>query len=522
MRLLLGALLALVPVTAAAQRATQDWPVEDRALVGDFSVITGVAATFDRVYATSRSMLVIWRPLDRRWEGPFEPGVPGALERVFLVAADPLDQSLWLARPNGWLHYQPDMRLWQQGAVPGQVREMLFDLDDPAGGPFLNSSAGWFRVPSGGFSAIPSRPPSRPVRPPTIEDAMRANPALQANAALILNDARGRAVAYTAAAPARDGIGWYIGTAGNGLLYLQPGSARPEPLPFGLIGDRVGALFAAPGGVWVATDRTERAEPALTFVAADLSRFDVRRGSAMFGLSFQQVRRIASHQRALWLATDQGVVRVEGQGDRIERVDLARGLPDSRVYSLLARRGTLFAGTARGVARVNDSLRAVRVAESFNGPVFSLEQTGDTLWIGSTDGVLLVPPGAIVAGRTPGLNASAAYRQPVVGLARLGDTLVALTENQFLWREPDTDVWTLGPPLSSLLGRLVAFAPYGDGFFVAGERGIGFATLQSAPQRPLLGLEHPGRIRDIASDGVFLWVGTERGVVRWRIGAILP
>jgi len=144
------------------------------------------------------------------------------------------------------------------------------------------------------------------------------------------------------------------------------------------------------------------------------------------------------------------------------------------------------------------------------------------LWLGASTLRRLLPPEAVVAGRTPGLNASAAYRQPIVGLARLGDTLVALTENQFLWREPETDVWSLGPPLSSLLGRLVAFAPYDDGFFVAGERGIGFATLQSAPQRPLLGKEHPGRIRDIATDGVFLWVGTERGVVRWRIGAILP
>jgi ligand-binding sensor domain-containing protein len=216
------------------------------------------------------------------------------------------------------------------------------------------------------------------------------------------------------------------------------------------------------------------------------------------------------------------VVRVEGQSDRTERVDVGRGLPDSRVYSLLSRRGSLFAGTARGVARINDSLRAVRVAESFNGAVLSMEQTGDTLWLGSTDGVLLVPPDGVVAGRTPGLNESASFRQPVVALARLGDTLVALTENQFLWREPGTDFWNLGPPLSALLGRLVAFAPHRDGFFVAGEKGIGFATLNSAPQRPLLGQEHPGRIRDIAADRDFVWVGTERGVVRWRIGAILP
>jgi len=514
--------MLLLPATAAAQRATRDWPAEDRAVIGDFSVVTTVAATFDRVFATSRSMLVIWRPLEQRWEGPFEPGDPGALERVFLAAADPLDQSLWMVRPDGWLRYQPDMRVWQRGMIPGRVNALVFDETDPGGGPFIGSSAGWYRVPPGGFAAVPSPPPRRPQAPATVDDALRANPALQANAALILNDGRGRGGAYTAAAPARDGIGWFIGTAGNGLMYLQPGAAVPQRLPYGLIGDRVGALFAVPGGVWVATDRQEFAEPALSFVASDFSHFDTRRGSAMFGLGYQQVRRIVSHERALWLATDEGVVRVEGQSDRAERVDMGRGLPDSRVYALLSRRGSLFAGTRRGLARINDSLRAVRVARSFSGEVLSLEQTGDTLWLGTTDGVLMVPPEAVVAGRTPGLTESASYRQPVVGMARLADTLVALTENQFLWREPGTDVWTLGPPLSALLGRLVAFTPFRDGFFVAGEQGVGYATLNSAPQSPLLGQEHPGRIRDVAADPEYLWVGTERGVVRWRIRAILP
>src|SRR6187401_1669548 len=125
---LIGALmLLLLPATAGAQRATRDWPAEDRAVIGDFSVVTTVAATFDRVFATSRSMLVIWRPLERRWEGPFEPGDPGALERVFLAAADPLDQSLWMVRPDGWLRYQPDMRVWQRGIIPGRVNALVFD-----------------------------------------------------------------------------------------------------------------------------------------------------------------------------------------------------------------------------------------------------------------------------------------------------------------------------------------------------------------------------------------------------------
>jgi len=522
-RLLLAALLGFLPTALHGQHLTRDWPPEDRAVIGDFSVITSVAATIERVYATSRSMLVIWRPLERRWEGPYDPGAVGALDRVFRAAADPLDQSLWLARTDGWIHYQPEMRVWQGGVVPGVVRELVFDQDDPGGGPFLGSSSGWYRVPPGGFAAMPSPPPRRPMRAPSIEDALATNPALQANAALILNDQRGRGgAAYTSAAPSKDGIGWYIGTAGNGLMFLPPGAALPTRMPFGLIGDKVGALYAAPGGVWVATDRLQYAEPALTFVAEDLSRFDVFRGSAMFGLSYQQVRRIAALDRDLWLATDQGAIRVQPNAERVERVDVGRGLPDSRVYALLARRGKLFAGTSRGVARINDSLRAVPVAPGFNGTVLSLEQTGDTLWVGSSDGVLLSPPETAVAGRTPGLSESAAFHVPIVAMSRLGDTLVALTTEQFLWRTPGTDTWNLGQPLSAMLGRMVALTPYRDGFFVAGENGIAFATLQSAPQRPLLAAEQPGRIRDIASDDTYLWVGTEHGVVRWRIGAILP
>jgi ligand-binding sensor domain-containing protein len=162
------------------------------------------------------------------------------------------------------------------------------------------------------------------------------------------------------------------------------------------------------------------------------------------------------------------------------------------------------------------------VASVFDGPAYALEQTGDTLWIGSSDGLVLSPPDAEIAGRTPGLDASAAFRTAIVAISRLGDTLVALTTDRFLWRTPGTDEWNLGQPLSGMLGRLVAFTPFRDGFFVAGERGIAFATLQSAPQRPLLAEEHPGRIRDIAVDDDHVWVATERGVVRWRIGAILP
>lgn len=519
-----GTLLLVAAVAAAplgAQRFSRDWPPSDRAVLPDGSTITAVATTFDRVFVTTPSAAAIWRPLDRRWEGPFDPPRPGMLAGAFRALVDPLDQSLWLARPDGWVNLQPDAALWREGRVAGLVRDAAFDADDPGGGFFLQTSTGWQRVPPGGISAVPSPPPRRPVRAATVEQALRANPSLQANAAIILGDPRGRPFAYTCAAPSQDGLGWYLGTGGGGLLFLPHAGAVPERLSFGLPGDHVGAVFAAPEGVWVATDEGPTTDAAVGFVGSDLTTVGVARGSATFGLRFRAARRMAGAGSQLWLATDAGAVRIDLRDQRVEAFDLGDGLPDARTYSVLARRGDVYAGTARGVVRIDDTLAVWRVAPGFDGPAHALELLDDTLWVGTNDGVVAIPPGGQLAVRTPGLRVSAALRAPVLGLARLADTLVAMTPDQLFWRAPG-DEWHLGPPLSPVLGRLLALTPYGDGVFVAGERGLGYARLESPVLRPLRADEHPGRIRDLTTSGEYLWVATEHGLVRWRIEAILP
>ena len=154
--------------------------------------------------------------------------------------------------------------------------------------------------------------------------------------------------------------------------------------------------------------------------------------------------------------------------------------------------------------------------------MLALETEGDSLWIGTPNGLLLLPPEAKLPGRTPGLASSASLRSAVVAIAWLGDTLVALTTDQLLWRTPATDEWTLGPILSSILGRLRVFTLFEDGFFVAGARGLAYAGLRTPPQRPLLGAEHPGLIRDLTVEDGYLWEATDHGLVRWRIDAIMP
>jgi hypothetical protein len=512
-------LLAVLPVHA--QSPSRDWRPEDRTVIGDFSRITAVATSIDRVYAASPSQVLIWNPQFQQWQGPYDPPDPQLLTRVTGALVDPLDNSLWLAGPDRWVHFRPELQLWDQGLVSGGVQTIAFDADDPTTGLFFRTRQGWLLLPRGGIALSPTRGPARPVSPARIDDVLRTNPTIQANAAQILLDARLNVARFTAAARSFDNLGWYLGTSGVGLLYMPDGAAIPERLPFGLRSPVAGAVFGWPDGVWIATDRTPLAEAALTFVASDLKGFRSLQGLPAAGLPFNQVRKLAGQGSALWAATDRGVARIATDGGRVDLLTEVRGLPDGAVYAVVSRQGRITVGTRRGVARVDDSLNIARVAPRFADPVLAVFPAGDSVWLGTQRGLLLALPGQEDVVR-PAALAAPSLQAPVVALGALGDTVVALTRDQLLWRDPRTQAWTLGPNLSALLGGLVAFAADGPGFWVAGERGVGFARLTTPAMRPLREGDLPGASNDLAVDSEYLWVATNAGLVRFRLDAIRP
>jgi hypothetical protein len=521
MRLPAVTLLLFVAVHPVLAQSSRDWRPSERTIIGDFSRITAVASALDRVYVVSPGSLLIWHPQFRRWDGPFTPPDPGILGSVFAGLVDPLDHSLWLARPDGWVHYQPELDLWDQGRIGDGVAAIALDQDDPLSGLYVRSRRGWLLLPRGGLVPTPSRAPARPLTPTTVDEVLRASPTLQANAAQILLDDRLRTVRYTAAARAFDNSGWYLGTSGAGLLFLPDGAAIPERLPFGLPSLRVGAVMTWPGGVWVATDRTAQAEAALTFVGEELAEFTTLRGLPATGAPFTRVLELAGRDEAIYAATDFGVARVDPDDGRFQMVDERLGLPDSRVYSIASRLDRITVGTARGLARIDGELQVERPAPEFSDAAYAVFPLGDSILVATPRGLFLSLPGAQNLTRPPGLS-SASLQVPVLALAPLADTVVALTRDQLLWRDPGSGGWTVGPNLSGLLGRLRAFAAGGPGFWVAGERGVGFARLGAAPLRVLREGDLPGAATDIAVDRDYLWVGTDRGLARFRLDAIRP
>jgi ligand-binding sensor domain-containing protein len=207
----------------------------------------------------------------------------------------------------------------------------------------------------------------------------------------------------------------------------------------------------------------------------------------------------------------------------VQLFDEGRGLPDARALSVASRRGNITIGTAHGIARITDSLHVVRLAQGFADAALAVAPAaGDTIWIGTTAGVYAALPGAETAVRPRAIGASASLQVPVVALRFMGDTLVGLTQDQLMWRDPKSGAWTLGPTLSNVLGRLRAFTLDRTGFWVGGERGIGFVRLNTPPLRPLINGELPALVRDLAVDAEHLWVATDAGLVRWSLDAIRP
>ena len=511
--------LALLSSPVQAQSFSRDWRPEDRVVLGDFSRVNAIATSPDRVFIASPTGLLIWNPQFRHWEASVEPPEPGLLSGVFTALADPLDNSLWLARTDGWLHYQPEIRLWDQGSVPEGIVGIAFDQADPAAGLYLRTRTDWELLPRGGVVPAPSRPPARPLTPATVDQAVRSNPTLLANAAAILSDNRLRNVRYTTAARSYDNLGWYLGTSGVGTLFMPDGAALPERLTYGLPSDGVGAVFSWPGGVWAATNRTTLSDASFTFVGQELAEFKTMPGPSAIGTPFNRIRELAGQDQYMWAATDLGLGRFNPADGRIQLIDDGNGLPDNRVYSVVSRRERITVGTAHGLARVSDSLQVERLAPSYSDAVYAVLPFGDSVWIGTPSGLLLSLPGGRSVVRPAGLG-SPSLQGAVVDLAPLADTIVALTRDALLWRNPRTQAWTLGPNLSALLGRLRRFVAEGSGFWVAGDRGVGHVGLATPPIRPLRDGDLPGSVNDLAVDEEYLWVATEHGLVRFRLAAI--
>ena len=439
-------------------------------MISDFSVIEAVAASSWFVYAATTHGLLIYDRVSRRFRDPVTAidGYPA--QRVRRAFADPTANAVWLdlGAGVGYLRYDVDGRAWTPGAP--------------------TSTAGTLTVEA----ALASAP---------LADAMRA---------AILTDQRLRTHQFTAAAATPDRPEIFFGTDGIGLVRVDKQTGEWEVLSYGLLAPAVGAVTRVPSGVWSATSalagRAQRR--GLSWLAGDLSATRTSEGGrAALGFSFLYARRLLAVGDQLWIATEQGVLRVDSTG-----FTSRQWLSD--VTSLASSPRGIWAGTIHGLSLITADEQVQDIAPS-GVAIMSLLAVADTVWVGTSLGLARVMPGSTEMTTPAELSDHASLRVPIYALARLQDTIVMATERELLWRDPVTQAWT-PVPLPPALGVPTALAttPQG-GLWIGGMRGLAQTDIRSGlMQVHTVPYEIPAPVRDLAADRDYLWAATDSGLVR--------
>jgi ligand-binding sensor domain-containing protein len=178
----------------------------------------------------------------------------------------------------------------------------------------------------------------------------------------------------------------------------------------------------------------------------------------------------------------------------------------------------VWVGTTRGLAFVSDSGAAT--PHDIGAAVMALATMGDTVWLGTSAGLRVLEPGLPDA-TPPSVAAAPALQQPIVALARRGDTLVAATADQLAWRDPRSGAWTVRRPGANV-GRLTVLTPDPDGVWVGGDQGLAHWRPRSGAFRPVRPLfDAPVATHDLLVAPPYLWVATDSGVVRLLREAVI-
>jgi ligand-binding sensor domain-containing protein len=514
-----GLTLALVAAGAMPLMAQAGfWREDERVIVADQSVVVAVAATENRVYVATATSLGIYDRMFRQWAPPVTVVDGYPREPVTVALADPAEDAVWLGTATSVVRYRPVLRTFDVYPVVGGVRNLAFDRDDPFGGLYVLTAAGWQQLPRGGLMLAPSGPPSgaRFVTPLAVREAEARLPFLRTMGANALLDDRLRSYRFTSAAVVPGVEEYWLGTNGMGLVRVDALVALIEPVPAGLLSTGVGAVLATRDGVWVGSDEQSR-RTGLTWVSDDLQRYAYEEGPRGTGFRAGVVRALVARGEEIWAGTDQGIVRIE-PGVATRRIQTVDGLPDDDVFALAAGPAGVWVGTALGLAFVPADSFEVRRSEGPLAPVLALAAAGESAWVGFTEGLgLAAPDGQVFA--APGADTLAELRDAIVALTLLGDTVVAATHNRLLWRA-GAGPWHVERYLGEV-APIYALAGDAGGLWVGGAGGLARVRLAAQFVIPFpVPRDAPAPVRGIAVTDRFIWLGTQAGLVRFSRDAL--
>jgi ligand-binding sensor domain-containing protein len=329
-----------------------------------------------------------------------------------------------------------------------------------------------------------------------------------------------------AGARAPDRTEVWLGTAGGGLVQVDPNFNSGTPRPYGLASSGAGAIARAADGIWIApASRGMESRVALTFASRDLQRWRWLDDAARRGFSGARATALAVRDGTLWMGTTRGLYRVEIDGAAVRTFTPLSGLPGDVVLTVLALNDGLWVGTDRGLAflpnRIDTRDRLISpLGDAGSLPINALLATGDTLWIGSNDGLFVVRR----AGESPLVRPASSpfsvrLRASVRALAQSDSLVFVAQRDAILAFNLKTGAWSDPWPAAAWrsAGEIQTIAADAHTVWAGGGFGVVAVDRATGGSRILrAGSDLPDVVTGIVLDGAYAWIATLGGVVRVR------
>ena len=500
---------------------------EDRVVLTASNYVEAIAVSQRLVFSVTRNALTIYDRQFDAWQPPVALPPEISAGRIASVAADPIEDAVWIGTFGSVLFYRPAIDVIVSAAVPGLPDVILFDARDQALGAYVRAGGSWHLVSRVGsvtpvqVSQLP--PPVAQIRQATLQEVYAEYPSLQNFQGMMTRDEQLRSWPVTAVGEAPGTEQIWLGTAGNGIYRVDPRFGEATHVPFGLLAEGAGAVAPAADGVWVASYASgAAARGGLTFIRTDLQQWRWLEGGIDRPFAATRALDLVVRGRLAWVATDRGLFRLDTQNPlSVRRWSLTNGLPDDRALAVAAAGAGVWVGTARGLAFIEgDAARTTSgIAQTMMSgiAVRGLASSGDTVWAATDAGLLAALPADTLPRRAAASDAR--LRRPLVAIARTDSLLVVASEDEAiaLVRGGVVPMPALGRGQLGGVGRVLSVAADGQTIWVAGERGVAVVSRASGVQRVLsVPSAIPAPALDVTLDPDFAWIATRLGVVRLR------
>ncbi len=318
-----------------------------------------------------------------------------------------------------------------------------------------------------------------------------------------------------------DGSGyWWFGFWGFGAARARTSNRILNLMPFGLLQERVNTIWADGDVLFVSGAVFDEPRTGITKMNPDSLEFEFIESGVQPGFPAIDINCIEGDSAYLYIGTPWGLYMLNRSTGYVDRTITKRyGLINENVISLEAVGDSIYIGTAEGLSMVtgqSDSISLVRPTMFSSQRIWDIEGIDGYIWIGSSNGAFRLTPGQDRLQRFQD-NENVLFAD-VYDIQRWGDMLWFVSDAGLVRLNLETGesesfqsaISKIGPRSLAVNDSIAA---------VSSDQGI--TVLFHSHEKPFTrdfttrdGLAS-NRVYALLMDGDFIWVGTDRGLTQF-------